>query len=75
MALRPSMPFPAAITRAVWAHAHSSDMTPEAAAAFDATVSTWRLPRTPMRPPDTSMSMWFDIGTTQDGGRREEGPK
>lgn len=34
-----------AVTRAVAAHGHSSDLSPEDAAQIDATVKTWALPR------------------------------
>jgi hypothetical protein len=47
MQLRQDISLPTAVTRAVYAHAHSSDMPPEDAAQLDAAVSTWRLPRTP----------------------------
>lgn len=48
MQLRQNISLPAAVTRAVCSHAHSSDMLPEAAAQLDAAVSTWRLPPTPV---------------------------
>ena len=44
MELRQSIPLPAAVTRAVAAHAHSSDLAPEEAARIDAAVPTWNLP-------------------------------
>jgi len=47
MQLRQNISLPAAVTRAVCFHAHSSDMLPEAAAQLDAAVLTWRLPPTP----------------------------
>lgn len=48
MQLRQNISLPVAVARAVRAYAHSSDMVPEAAAQLDATVSSWRLPPTPV---------------------------
>jgi len=41
MQLRRDMTLPRAVTRAVAAHAHSSHLPPEAAAAMDAVAARW----------------------------------
>jgi hypothetical protein len=47
MQLRQNMSLPQAVTRAVAAHAHASDLSPEEAARLDAEVTSWNLPTVP----------------------------